>query len=314
MRVCFVGAGSIGKRHIKNLYSICMQKNIGCEIDLLRASGAALAKEIEPYINKQYFTKEDMEGKYDIIFITNPTYKHFETIGQMKNLAANFFVEKPIFDSCNISVESLELPIENKYYVACPLRYTKVLLDARDIVKSESVYSARAISSSYLPDWRPGLDYRKNYSAHKDQGGGVRIDLIHEWDYLVSLFGFPIKTYSYSGKYSHLEIDSEDLAVYIGEYSDKLIELHLDYFGRNVRRELEIRTNLHEYVFDIQQGCIFRDGNVIKNYHEDINERYIREMEYFLKIVLEGQDNVNDLKTAQSILDLSLNNYRQERN
>lgn len=309
MRVCFVGAGSIGKRHIRNLYNICRQKDIKCEIDLLRSSETALGNELEPYINKQYFAKDDIEHEYDIIFITNPTYKHFETIGQLKKYAPNFFVEKPIFDSSNVSVDSLELPVENKYYVACPLRYTGVLLDARDIVKNEAVYSVRAISSSYLPEWRPGSDYRKNYSAHKDEGGGVRIDLIHEWDYLVSLFGFPVKTYSYSGKYSHLEIDSEDLAVYIGEYPDKLVELHLDYFGRRVRRELEIRTNLHEYVFDIQQGRIFQNGNMIKDYQEDINERYIREMEYFLKIVLNGQENVNDLKTAKSILDLSLNDY-----
>lgn len=309
MRVCFVGAGSIGKRHIKNLYNICSHKKIECEIDLLRSSGTALENELKPYINKQYFSKDDLEHGYDIIFITNPTYKHFETIGQLKKCASNFFIEKPVFDNCNVSVDSLELPKENKYYVACPLRYTKVLLDAREIVRNETVYSARAISSSYLPEWRPGTDYRKNYSAHKDEGGGVRIDLIHEWDYLVSLFGFPTKISSYSGKYSHLEIDSEDLAVYIGEYSDKLVELHLDYFGRRVRRELEIRTNLYEYIFDIQQGCIYQNGNLIRNYQEGINERYIREMKYFLKIISDGKENVNDLKTAQSILTLCLNDY-----
>ena len=56
-------------------------------------------------------------------------------------------------------------------------------------VDLSKVYSARAISSSYLPDWRPGQDYRTTYSAHKDMGGGVSIDLIHEWDYLSWLFG-----------------------------------------------------------------------------------------------------------------------------
>ena len=60
-----------------------------------------------------------------------------------------------------------------------------------------SVYSARVLCSSYLPGWRPGVDYRTVYSAHKDMGGGVTIDLIHEWDYLVELFGKPEKMYNF---------------------------------------------------------------------------------------------------------------------
>lgn len=76
------------------------------------------------------------------------------------------------------------------------------------------------------------MDYRTVYSAHKDMGGGVTIDLIHEWDYLVELFGKPEKMYNFKGTYSHLEIDSDDLSVYIAQYPTLLCEVHLDYFGR----------------------------------------------------------------------------------
>ena len=43
------------------------------------------------------------------------------------------------------------------------------------------------------------------YSAHKDMGGGVSIDLIHEWDYLTYLFGMPSEIYSILDKVSDLE-------------------------------------------------------------------------------------------------------------
>ena len=56
-----------------------------------------------------------------------------------------------------------------------------------------------------------GVDYRTVYSAHKAMGGGVTIDLIHEWDYLVELFGVPDKLYNFKGTYSDLEIDSDML-------------------------------------------------------------------------------------------------------
>ena len=44
-------------------------------------------------------------------------------------------------------------------------------------------------------------------------GGGVGIDLIHEWDYLTWLFGTPVETYSIQRKISNLEIDSDDVAI-----------------------------------------------------------------------------------------------------
>ena len=71
-------------------------------------------------------------------------------------------------------------------------------------------------------------------------GGGVTIDLIHEWDYLVELFGKPEKMYNFKGTYSHLEIDSDDLSVYIAQYPTLLCEVHLDYFGREYRRSIEL--------------------------------------------------------------------------
>ena len=43
-----------------------------------------------------------------------------------------------------------------------------------------------------------------------------------------------------TGKISDLEIDSEDYAIYIAKYKDKIAELHLDYFGRKNIREIQI--------------------------------------------------------------------------
>lgn len=65
------------------------------------------------------------------------------------------------------------------------------------------------------------------YSAHKALGGGVTIDLIHEWDYLVDLFGVPETICNIRGKYSDLEIDSDDLSIYIAQYPTLLAEVHL---------------------------------------------------------------------------------------
>ena len=60
---------------------------------------------------------------------------------------------------------------------------------------------------------------------------------------MVDLFGPPLACYNFKGTYSHLEIDSDDLSVYIARYPNMLAEIHLDYFGRTYRRSIELFCN-----------------------------------------------------------------------
>lgn len=305
MKACFVGVGSIGKRHIKNLNLIMQEKGIDLTVDVWRSSHRDLDAEIKNLITRECYSVEELDREYDAIFITNPTNLHFQTIQVLKGYSRFFFVEKPIFDDIRINPDQLGLPADAVYYVACPLRYTKVLRCAKDILERESAISVRSICSSYLPDWRPNTDYKNTYSAHKDQGGGVKIDLIHEWDYLTYLFGFPKQIYSMAGKYSDLEIDSEDIAVYIAEYMDKLVELHLDYCGRQTRRNCEVITNQNVYCFDIANGLITKNGQLIERFHENPNDKYLEEMRYFYSLMCGNESNTNDIQHAVNTLKLA---------
>ena len=56
----------------------------------------------------------------------------------------------------------------------------------------------------------------------------------------MDLFGVPQQLYNFKGTYSDLEIDSDDLSVYIAKYPTLLAEVHLDYFGRGYRRSIEL--------------------------------------------------------------------------
>ena len=308
LKVCFIGIGSIGKRHIKNLASLCIKRDIQLQIDVLRATLREIPEDISLFISNEYQGLEQIDSFYDAVFITNPTFLHYKTIGLLKHHAKNFFVEKPVFSDTEHSIEELNLPQSNQYYVACPLRYSKVLQDAKEFVMEYRPISIRAICSSYLPDWRAGVDYRETYSAHKEQGGGCRIDLIHEWDYLVWMLGMPEEVYSFSGKYSDLEVDSEDLAVYIARYKSFLAELHLDYFGRLTERKVEVYTAEETRVFDIVNGKVFKNGKLVCAYEENANDKYIREMEYFLDIINGKNGSCNNLQGALDVLKLAGSN------
>ena len=152
----------------------------------------------------------------------------------------------------------------------------------------------------------PGVDYRTVYSARRALGGGVTIDLIHEWDYLVDLFGMPLETHNLRGTYSELEIDSDDLSVYIARWPHMLGEVHLDYFGRTYRRSIELFCKDGTVTADFGAGTLTLADGTVQNYAEPVNERYVREMRHFLD-VLDGRcASANTPQTALNVLKLTL--------
>lgn len=317
LNVLFIGLGSIGTRHLRNLDHVCKDRGITLRIDALRHDlTSPLRPGVEELLTNQFIDLEDEDAlrRYDIAFITNPTALHAETLHHVKDRADALFIEKPIVSRNQIygSLKDLINPGQ-KAYVAAPMRWSKVFMETKDYLDEhpdKRPYCARAISSSYLPEWRPGVDYRTVYSAIEELGGGVDIDLIHEWDYLVYLFGLPEQTFNLKGKYSDLEITSNDLSIYIARYPQLLAELHLDYFGRTSRRTLELYFEDGTLTADfINKKITLPDGNVIL-FEETTNDWYLREMDYFLDYVLllDG-DSVNPPQEALNVLEISAGIY-----
>lgn len=284
LKVCFVGVGSIAKRHIANLKQICGQRGIDVSIDAYRhAVPTAEVTEVESI----FTSVEDVPADYDAIFITNPTELHLQALQQFHNKGKHFFIEKPLVSAWQLEqAKHFEKRADTVYYVACPLRYNAVIQYIKKEIPADTVLSVRSISSSYLPDWRPGQDYRNTYSAQKKLGGGVSIDLIHEWDYLTYLFGWPKKVACLMGKISPLEIDSDDYAVYIAAYDGKIAELHLDYFGRKPIRTIELFTETDTIVGDLvnQKIRYLREERELV-FEEERDDYQRRELEHFLDLV-----------------------------
>lgn len=309
MRICFVGLGSIGRRHLYNLSSVLSRKGVEFTIDALRSGHHSLPSDIEVLVNRQYYDIEELPDDYDIAFICTPTANHYSDIKQMLVHTRHMFIEKPVFDRI-YDLGDLNLKTDTIYYVACPLRYNAVLQYLKKYVKDKGIYAVRSICSSYLPEWRPGVDYRSLYSAHRVMGGGVSIDLIHEWDYLCWLFGFPQNVISYMGTYSKLEIDSDDLALYLARYKEKMISVHLDYFGQSYKREIELFLDEDTVIGDIGNARIhfLKTGEII-DFKEDRNVYQLREIEHFLDLVEGKYINDSSIIHAQTVLQIAKGEY-----
>ena len=302
LKVCFVGIGSIAKRHIKNLRGICEDRGISLTIDAFRRN----LDQVEG-VARIYTNEADLPFDYDVVFITNPTDQHLETLKTFHDRGKHFFIEKPVVSSKQINkAKQFSLRRDSVYYVAAPLRYNAVIQWIKNNVDPRDVISVRSISSSYLPDWRPGQDYRQTYSAHKDMGGGVSIDLIHEWDYLTYLFGWPERVSSMIGRKSDLEIDSDDYAIYIAELANMIVELHLDYFGRKTIREIELFTNKDTIIGDIANNKVvhMKSGKTL-DFHEERDDYQKRELNHFLDMVIDKAEIEDGFHHSIEVLELT---------
>lgn len=322
MKVCFVGFGSMGKRHLQNFVFLMEQKKEKYRIDLFRnheifgknpQKNSKEERQIDPeyrkYIHKIYDEIELLPLDYDIMFITNPTIYHYDTLRIFGKNAKHFFIEKPVFSQENADIDRLALRKDSIYYVACPLRYHPVIRYLKENIDFKKVFSLRAISSSYLPEWRSGSDYRKSYSARKELGGGVAIDLIHEWDYITDLIGVPQKVESMLEKVSRLELDTEDIAVYIAKAGNIMIELHLDYFGRKSIRKLELFMQDDTVTADLIENAVTyeKEGNKIV-FAADRDDWQRMELEAFLDMTEGKRENVNTIQRAVGILKIAKGN------
>ncbi|MGH4120714.1 Gfo/Idh/MocA family protein [Clostridium sp.] len=300
MKILFVGLGSIGKRHLKNVLHYLRENRIVAEIHCLKSKNSSSSNEDA---NKILYSFSDLDNNYDCIFITNPTHMHYDTLKNVINKGRYFFLEKPAFDNYKYDINFIDEELAKRIYVAAPLRYTPVFNEIRNMIKNESVYSLRSICSTYLPDWRPSADYREVYSAHKDQGGGVSIDCIHELDYITNLVGFPDRIYNLQDKVSSLKVDCEDISIYVARTKNVFIELHLDYFGVKARREVELITENGIIRGDFINKKVYNSSSekeIVLDY--DTNYMYVKEIEYFFESVCNHKGNWNDIYEAVKLL------------
>ena len=307
MKACFFGMGSIGMRHARNLRHLLGTRGQKGEIHALRSGRGGEMP--EGLVDKSCAYWDDLEPPYDLVFVTNPTVMHYETLLKAESLGKSIFIEKPVFHSSFVA-SGIPRSLSGKtVHVACPMRFHPIIEHLKARLPGE-LFAARLLCSSYLPDWRKGRDYRTVYSARRELGGGVPLDLIHELDYARWLFGQPEKVLRISGKYSALETDCDDGAAYIMTCGGRLVEVHLDYFGRKPRRELELFCEDDTFVCDLLRRTVtsLLSGETTTFPQEDL---YEKEMTYFLDLSERGGQSFNSLEDGMATLRIAEGGERE---
>ncbi|GAB4284925.1 MAG: dehydrogenase [Marinilabiliales bacterium] len=302
MNILIIGLGSIAYKHI----SVIKEVDKNAVIYALRSSTSS-----HSVVGvKDIYNYKDVKGKIDFCIISNPTFKHYETILECINLNVPLFIEKPSVMSLEGAEELKELILKKNIitYVAHNLRFHPVIQYLKKYLSNKRIIEVNVFCGSYLPEWRPNIDYTKNYSAHSKMGGGVHLDLIHEIDYSIYLFGSPEYSTSLKLQISDLNIDSIDFAAYHLIYKDKVVNIILNYYRKNPKRELEIILNNDILTADLLNNTITnKEGNILyclKDYN--IVTTYKHQMEYFYRILKTKEASINTFENSLEILKICL--------
>ncbi|MCI3936811.1 Gfo/Idh/MocA family oxidoreductase [Chryseobacterium aahli] len=303
MKVLIIGLGSIAKKHIIAIN----QLDQSAEIYALRSNPNSKS-DIAGVIDT-YHLNDVKVSELDFVLISNPTSEHFSTIQKLVEFDIPLFIEKPLFSEINNETQSLVDEIEKKgitTYVACNLRFLDCIKELKTILKDEKINEVNVYCGSYLPDWRPGVDFRTVYSANKEMGGGVHIDLIHELDYVYWLFGNPDKTNSFFSNTSSLKISAYDYANYLWTYKTFSASIILNYFRKERKRSIEVITDKGAYYVDLLKNTIEFNNKCIFASQKRIVDTYYSQIEFFVENILKGSEKFNTIEEANTILKLCM--------
>lgn len=304
MKVLIVGLGSIARRHIQAL------RNITTDLTLfaLRSQSTGAIATQEGVIN--LFNWAEVPEDLDFIIISNPTSAHLPTIKQSISYGVPLFIEKPpLMNLDGVDVLLEDIKTNNiKTYTAFNMRFHPVLIWLKSNLTRRKVLEVSAYCGSYLPDWRPNIDYKTSYSASNDMGGGVHLDLIHELDYINWLFGPPKKVFGVKDKVSELEIDSADYAHYHLVYRNMHATITLNYFRRKPKRSIEIVLEKDIWYADLLENQVKdENNNLLFKSSQDQQKMYDDQMDYFIRTMSRRGQFMNDLSQSVRTLAYALN-------
>lgn len=265
MKLLFIGMGSIGKRHLKNCLALGYSdayifSNSFADYTLI--SQERCFKDLHQALSAHI---------YDVVFINTPTSTHIDILNELVGTPHKcIYMEKPVSHSIEgINLETLSsFKKKDAMVVGYDLRFDPGLSKCIGWIEEGLIGEALAFNAfvgSYLPDWRPNIDYRQSMSAKKNSGGGVMLDLAHEFDYLYYLFGDVKRLSCFYQKTGALEIETEDVAHVIVEFKSGVSgALSLDYLQREYTRYCRVTGSAGSILWDYASNkvTLFKGNHV----------------------------------------------------
>lgn len=329
MKVLLIGLGGIGQRHARNLRAL-----IGSELELIAYRTRRRPGVITPSLSVDESRNVEIEygiRSFDslesalaehpaVAFVCNPTSLHMEAAIKCAAAGCDLFIEKPLASNLNNVERLLDLVRANALVVMIgyQLRFHPCIPRLRSLLKDDAIGSllaVRAIVGEYLPYWHRYEKYEDGYAARADLGGGVLLSQIHDMDYLYSFFGVPHRLFAAGGHWSSLQIDVEDVASVMMQFSwrerDLPVHLQMDYLQYPPKRQCELLGESGKVLVDFVSNELMislyagASSDTMKFEGFDRNQLFLDELRHFLRCVtnreqpeISLEDGIQSLRMA----------------
>ena len=282
--VTVLGTGSAGSRHCHIL------RQLGAEVIAI-----SVRPERREQLSRagfdcaQNLAEARQAGARGAVVATD-TGRHLDDTRTAIRLGMHVLCEKPLATSAKDAVPLRMISEELHTFPACCLRFEPGLRAFRTrLPEIGDVHSIRIECRSYLPEWRPGRDFRKSYSARAGEGG-VLLDLIHEVDYALWLFGAPSCVSGFLRNTGRLGIESAEQAY--GTWSTAsgaTASIELDYLSRLPVRRIRAAGSRGELRYDFLARQLVLN-RLERRVHSEVfpgerEDMYIEQMREFLTVL-----------------------------
>ena len=304
MNILFVGLGSIGQRHLRNLKKIYPRSKIFAYRRIFKT----------PFLNNFNKVKNfDLKSKYKInyikslnnlkkynlkaAFICSPSKFHIDESIKIANQNINLFIEKPLGSNLKNIGKLLKI-VKNKRvntFIGFQLRFSPIIIKLKKILESKNYGDLNQIlihHGEHIKNFHKYEDYKKLYASKKELGGGVILTQIHEIDYFLYLFEKYkiLKINKFSEQVSKLEINVDDTlisTILLKKNKKKILcNINLNYYEIPNKRSIILIYENKKITADlVKQQIIYENTNKkrVENYKFKRNDLFIDELKYFFK-------------------------------
>lgn len=236
LKVLVLGAGSVGRRHLKNLTD---QGCIGSVFDprqdrLEEARQSARVARASTSLGDFESATDDLDG----VVVASPPSFHVDQLSWALERGLPVLMEKPL--SMNLAgaaeADRLLSASNGRVLLGYTYRWWEPLAEFRRMLLARSLgkpIHVQCFMSAHLADWHPWEHYTEFFMASAALGGGALLDESHFIDLLLWMFGMPCRAFGKVGRLSPLQIETDDNVDAILDFPCGLrASVHLDLYGR----------------------------------------------------------------------------------